>query len=822
MVPSANLQPGGVVHLPFTKSEVEGSTGATVVTTNPDVSPSLFDFTDSAGSVTDYRVTVTWGDGSVSTGSANAAAPFLVMPNGPGAFQIVPTSALADAHIYEDTRDIGTVFAVQVTDIGTSATTGKVGTPFTALTRVTDPSLTLSTMPSVSVHEGDSNTLTVAQFTDPGNTTGLDSRNPGPNFFDFDQTAANPDYTATITWGDGTANSVVDSFNNPDAFEVVSHTAVGTTYAISAPHVYAEESVSNNVVVSVAHGSGSVSATTLNVAVLEATPVVNANSGVLPSINEGDSTPANTVVGAFTDSGNLGGFDPGQTAAAPEYTVTINWGDASDTLLDPNTILDSFNNPQAFGFDAATRTFSVIVPAHKYAEEGTFNVTMTVSHGGLNAQGVTQQITVNEVPLVVSSFNESLTVSKGSSTPGLLPLLKFTDPGGVESPYFDYTATIHWGDGATSDGTFGQSSFFAVLAGPHVYANEGVYSVTVDLGHDSAPIQTIVGATITVIDDKPKATININPYSGTYDGQTHGLSGTAMGSHGEDLSNLLSFGPTYVHAGHYVVNWSFAGNGSYAGASGTSTIDVAPRGLTISAGGQDKVYDGTILARVSLSDNRLAGDQLIDSDSGATFEDKNVGTGKTINVSGLSISGPSAGDYALANTTSSTTGSITPRTLTVTATGQDRVYDGTTAATVTLSDDRAASDTFTETYGSANFSDKNSGSHKSVTVSGIAISGGDAGNYTLGITTATTTAAITLRTATLTGITANDKVYDGTHFTTVNTAGTTIIGVIPADRQDFNFNVDRATGYFSDKNAGTGKTVFVSRYRRSAGNRRHR
>jgi hypothetical protein len=151
---------------------------------------------------------------------------------------------------------------------------------------------------------------------------------------------------------------------------------------------------------------------------------------------------------------------------------------------------------------------------------------------------------------------------------------------------------------------------------------------------------------------------------------------------------------------------------------------------------------------------------------------------------------------------------VARRALTVSATAANRVYDGTTPASVTLSDNRVAGDSFSETFTSAAFADKNAGTGKTVTVSGISLSGPDAGNYILANTTATTTATITHRTATLTGLTANDKVYDGTHVTTVNTANAHIDGVIPADLPDFGFSVSRATGSFSDTNAGTGKTVF--------------
>src|SRR6185369_14083381 len=92
----------------------------------------------------------------------------------------------------------------------------------------------------------------------------------------------------------------------------------------------------------------------------------------------------------------------------------------------------------------------------------------------------------------------------------------------------------------------------------------------------------------------------------------------------------------------------------------------------------------------------------------ASFNDKNVGTAKTVSVSGISIAGTDAGNYTF-NTTASTTADITPKALTISATGINKVYDGTTAATVTLSDDRVAGDVFTDSYTTATFADKNVG-----------------------------------------------------------------------------------------------------------------
>jgi hypothetical protein len=206
-------------------------------------------------------------------------------------------------------------------------------------------------------------------------------------------------------------------------------------------------------------------------------------------------------------------------------------------------------------------------------------------------------------------------------------------------------------------------------------------SVLVDDGHgDTATAQT----TLTVT--KATASISITPYRGIYDGQFHGLSGSATGVLGEDLSALLNLGTTERNAGHYDVAWSFAGNSDYYSAGGTSSIDIAQRTLSVSATADNKVYDGTTIATAHLSDDRFAGDVFTDSYVSATFSDKNVGTGKTVTVNGISISGPAAGNYSLASTTATTTANITPAatSTTLTATAATPLLGDTVTFTATV------------------------------------------------------------------------------------------------------------------------------------------
>src|SRR5205814_9788424 len=168
-----------------------------------------------------------------------------------------------------------------------------------------------------------------------------------------------------------------------------------------------------------------------------------------------------------------------------------------------------------------------------------------------------------------------------------------------------------------------------------------------------------------------------------------------------------------VTGGGFTLTGAAAGNYSI-GTVNTSTANITPRDLTVTATGVNKQYDGNSTATVTLSTNELAGDAISASYANASFANKNVGTGKAVSVSGIAISGADAGNYNLTNTTASTTANITARTLVVTATGANKVYDGTTDATVTLSDNRVSGDVFSYSYTSATFANKNVGNGKTI------------------------------------------------------------------------------------------------------------
>ena len=190
----------------------------------------------------------------------------------------------------------------------------------------------------------------------------------------------------------------------------------------------------------------------------------------------------------------------------------------------------------------------------------------------------------------------------------------------------------------------------------------------------------------------------------------------------------------------------------------TTTADILQFALIVTAVHDEKVYDGTTTSAgvPTFSPDLVGGDTPNFTQS---FDNKNVDTGKILTPSGTVNDGNSNANYDVTFVPDNT-GVITQKDLTVTVTGIDKVYDGTTDAAVTYGDDRVAGDVFTVS-GTATFDTKDVGTGKTVSVVDISISGIDAGNYNLFNTTASTTADIMLRPIIVTAD-AKTKVYGQT------------------------------------------------------------
>jgi ABC-type transporter MlaC component len=389
-------------------------------------------FTDPGtdGTAADYAATIAWGDGSSSAGTVSLVSG--------------TTFQVAGPHAYAEEGSFPV--SVTITDAG-GAPQLVVGT---ATFRVADAPLSAAGGPQTfAATEGaGSGPRVLAQFTDPGT----------------DGTAA--DYTATITWGDGTTSA--------GAVSLVS----GTTFQVVGSHAYAEEGrFPVSVTVTDAGGAAPlvVNATTFNVAdaALSAAGAAQAFAAT-----EGLGTGPQ-VVAQFND--------PGTDGTAADYTATIRWGDGTSSAGTVSLVSGT--------------TFQV-AGSHTYSEADRFPVSVTITDGGgappLVVSGTT--FAVAEAPLSPAGVPPAYAAVEGVDT-GPREVAQFADPG-TDGKATGYPATIFWGDGTTSVGTVSlvSGTTFRVV-GSHAYAEEGTFPVRVTVDDaDHAPRLVLNSASFSVAD----------------------------------------------------------------------------------------------------------------------------------------------------------------------------------------------------------------------------------------------------------------------------------------------------------------------------------
>jgi hypothetical protein len=408
---------------------------------------------------------------------------------------------------------------------------------------VADAALTRGGTATVGGSEGASNSsvLSRATFTDA---------NPGDH---------SADMTAVITWGD----------NGPTSAGTVSYS--GGVYTISGAHTYAEEG-SYSISVAVSDDGGS--STTINGsatvadAPLTGSTAATATGGV-------ENLRAATLVGAtFTDA-NTG-------APASDFTTSINWGDS--TPLDTSATVSGSGGSYS------------VAGAHQYAEEGTYNFTITVSDDGGQTATITGSTTVSDANLEPGTVSASGGV-EGVSPTSLSAMFTDANPG---APASDFLGTINWGDGHTtsfsSSAVSGSNGSYTV-SGTHQYADEGPYSITVAVNDAGTSTATDSGAT--TVADAPLTAGTVNASGGI-----EGVVPTSLSATFTD-ANLNA--PTSDFSG--TINWGDGQTTSFT----SSAVSGANGSYTVS-GSHQYVEEGNYLITVTINDVVSSGT----SDSGAT------------------------------------------------------------------------------------------------------------------------------------------------------------------------------------------------------------
>jgi hypothetical protein len=230
--------------------------------------------------------------------------------------------------------------------------------------------------------------------------------------------------------------------------------------------------------------------------------------------------------------------------------------------------------------------------------------------------------------------------------------------------------------------------------------------------------------------------------------------------------------------------------------------------VTVAATAADKVYDGNSDASVEITTSDfVGGDDVHLAYTSASFSNRNVGTGKTVTVSGISLTGADADKYTLASATAATTASITKRDLHIDAVADTKVYDGGTSSAggPTVS---GLADADTVTGKVQTFDTKDIGSGKTLSVTDYTVNDGNSGRNYRVFTDDIHTGVITAKNLTISGAVADSKTYDGNTTATVSFGSASLVGVVAPDVVTIDSSAYLA--HFGTKGVGTGKAVTVT------------
>jgi hypothetical protein len=444
----------------------------------------------------------------------------------------------------------------------------------------------------------------------------------------------------------------------------------------------------------------------------------------------------------------------------------------------------------------------------------------TLSYTG-TAQGAVNAGTYTITPGGYTAGNYTYVYNNGALTISPAQLTVTANPETVT-----YSANAFSGGNGVTYSGFQGSDNATSLAGTLTYTgtsqgavNAGTYAITPG-GYTVGNYNYVYNnGTLTI--NPALLTVTANPDTATYSatGFSGGNGATYSGFKGSDNAASLGGTLTYtgssqgaVNAGTYVITPSgyTVGNYTYAYNSGTLTIN--PAQLTVTANPETVTY----------SANAFSGGNGV-TYSGFQGSDNATSLAGTLTYTGTSQGAVNAGTYAITPggytvgnynyVYNNGTLTIAPALLTVTLSGAvSKTYDSTTAATLTGSDYNlggvlgndivALNDPTSGTYDT-----KDVGTSKVVTVTGLALSGAQAADYTLG--TATASGAIgTITPATLTpSLTGTvSKVYDGTTVSALNPANVSLATVFNGD----SVGVSGTVSYGQTKDVSSNDAVAIS------------
>ena len=452
-------------------------------------------------------------------------------------------------------------------------------------------------------------------------------------------------------------------------------------------------------------------------------------------------TPANLSLNAVTDSKV---YDGTTTSSKTVSVVGLQNGDTVTGLT------QSFGSKNVLGSNASTLSVNTGYAVNDGNGGNNYTLTTTTATGTITPLAVTVAATTDSRAYNGTTASSALpTITHGAAVTG-------------------DTITLNGQTFASSNvlGTNGST-----LNANAVTINDGNNGHNYAMTYISAS-GTITPVTLTITGTSSSVTYNattqtntaatVTGYIGSDTASSVGLNitGYASSKNAGTYADVLS---DTVNDANYVT--TIANNGTLT--IGKAQLTVA--GVTANS----KVYDTTNAATLNMSNAVLGGVfgsdsanvSLLASSATGNFASVHVGNGIAVTPTGLVLTGSAASNYTLTQPTG-LTGNITPATLTVSGiTAANKVYDATTAATITtsgavihglLGSDTLGLDT---TNAAGTFATSHVGGNIAVTISNVSLTGNATtlSDYVISNVPIATTANITPATLTITGQTNSNS-----------------------------------------------------------------
>ncbi|CAH0303949.1 MULTISPECIES: MBG domain-containing protein [unclassified Pedobacter] len=373
------------------------------------------------------------------------------------------------------------------------------------------------------------------------------------------------------------------------------------------------------------------------------------------------ATLPNPTLGAaysqtFLSVGGTAPYTYSITAGAPPTGITLSAaGVLSGTATAPGSYTFTVKSTDAFSSNKSV-SYTIAISALTISAPANFPVGLSTTYGTASA---TTSVTVSGTGLLAGitatpSSTTNFEVSADGTTFG---------PSAIIGSSGTVSGTVYVRLKATASAGTNLGNVILTSAGANS-ATINIPSSTVlkaTLTYTSNAISKVYGASVPVLTGTVTGFVNseiiTTATTGTISWSSSATISSAVGSYNINGGGLTAANYNFVQA-----------------AANASALTVTPKPLTVSATGNNKLYDGTATATVTLSDDRVAGDVFTESYTGASFASAAVGINKPITVTGITISGGASGNYTLGNATASTTANISVRTITINPTVNSKIY----------------------------------------------------------------------------------------------------------------------------------------------------